>query len=383
MTCQLDGGTTSPSGTISGNDRPIGFATTDDAFGNVNPFYVEPSTDANGGNTAMRLQTDNFFAFGILGLYAPETLVQETLPVAYPLNYVPVSIDGFYKHSSGTPVTLQPGTCSSNGPLMSQTVFTGGFRVYARMFDAGGNLVATADEVFPDAATYTAFSAPVTVLQPGVLPSTIVFVLSVCPEFESPNAVVIPGSVSFVDDVEFVAPASLPLTWGQVRIETLSNKHNRVVWNTATEQDVQDFTVEFSRDGTRFADVGSVAAKNLPQGATYRFDHSAPVNQSGFYRVRSTDFSGLTNHSPVVRHTARSEISLYPNPVLNELRIQRGSHGTENAVVTIYDRVGRHHLTVRLAPGESITIDVQKLPSGQYFARYLAGGKAQLLRFVK
>ncbi|MAM22378.1 MAG: hypothetical protein CL817_01415, partial [Croceibacter sp.] len=98
-----------------------------------------------------------------------------------------------------------------DGQLEETRTYTGAFKVYAVMTKYNetteeDEIVATVNSEFPNATDYTAFSAPVTVVQPGIIPDKIVFVMSSSPEIISPNPVAIVGSRSFVDDVDFIFP---------------------------------------------------------------------------------------------------------------------------------------------------------------------------------
>ncbi|MEM9858329.1 MAG: T9SS type A sorting domain-containing protein [Bacteroidota bacterium] len=196
--------------TFEAEDRPLGFKVFDDFFVTNPPSSVTQATDAADvfeGNSAVRLEANSFF-IGVVGLYDVEELVQEALPIPYPFDDVPLSIDGHYKHSSGTPQTFGAGTCTRQGPLAQETTFTGGFAVYAVMTkwnsdESKRDTVAHTYQVYDDAAEYTSFSAPIEVLQENTLPDSLIFVLSSCPEFISPNPIAIPGSVTFIDNVDF------------------------------------------------------------------------------------------------------------------------------------------------------------------------------------
>lgn len=211
QTCTIEGGVVTPGSNFIGNARPLGWSTTDDFFNNPNPVYVFEDDDSFSGSSAVRLQDDGFFGFGLIGLFRAEELVQENLPVAFPFTELPTSIDGYYRHSSGAAQTIMAGTCTRFGVLDQDTTFTGGMRVYARFFDDEGNLVATADATLTDAGEYTFFSVPVTAtVSPAIVPTQLVLVFSSCPEFETPNPVYIPGSTSWLDDVAFTyGPSSL------------------------------------------------------------------------------------------------------------------------------------------------------------------------------
>ncbi len=209
-TCLIDGDGAGTTSSFSGNNRPIGWATTDDTFQSPDPFWVTSTTDANSGSSAIKLENGFNSAVGFVGIFKPETGFFDALPVAFNFNAVPTSIDGFYKHSSGPDTVFNNEECTPNGKLApgETATFSGGFKVYAVMTkfnEATGvdEVVATVDSVFPDAASYTAFSASVTVIQNDVIPDKLIFIMSNTPYFLAPNPIIINDSVSFIDDVEF------------------------------------------------------------------------------------------------------------------------------------------------------------------------------------
>lgn len=204
QTCMNDGGVITATGNFIGQNRPIGFRTTDDYFNIATPTYVTPTTDAFSGSTALRLSGDGAFGFGFFGIFGVETLVQAAFPVAYPYDQPMTAIEGVYKHTSGAPRTISAGSCTAYGPLSQDSIFRGGFAVFAEFYDADGTVIARADTILPDTTSYAAFSVPVeTLTADTTLPATYRVIISSAPEFISPNPVIIPGSVSFVDDLRF------------------------------------------------------------------------------------------------------------------------------------------------------------------------------------
>ncbi|MEM6398291.1 MAG: T9SS type A sorting domain-containing protein [Bacteroidota bacterium] len=220
QTCENEGGSLTQDTPFTGQDRPVGFRTTDDFFSNTLPTYVFETDEAFAGQSALRLQDDGFFGFGIVGLFEVETLVQETLPVDFPFEQLPEAVEGHYRHESGNSITVQAGSCTSNGVLATDSTFTGGFAVYAEFFDADSSVVAVIDAVFPDADVYTPFRAEVEVLVADVVPTQVILVFSSCPEFQSPNVIYLPGSNSYLDEVDFV--------YGPSSLETIGQDNNQI-----------------------------------------------------------------------------------------------------------------------------------------------------------
>jgi hypothetical protein len=203
-TCMQNRGTRNSGTAQTGNNRPIGFRTTDDIVTSANPFYATSTSTAHSGSSAIRLTDDGFFGFGIVGLFDVETLANLLYPVAYPFSGIPDSLSGFYRHSSGSSVTFPANTCTNQGRLTQSTTFVGGFRVFVEIYDSLGAVIAKIDTTYPDAATYTAFSAPVQILNATASPAQILMVMSHSPEFMSPNQIPIFGSTTFIDDVDFI-----------------------------------------------------------------------------------------------------------------------------------------------------------------------------------
>jgi hypothetical protein len=75
-------------------------------------------------------------------------------------------------------------------------------------------------------------------------------------------------------------------------------------------------------------------------------------------------------------------LSVYPNPVKNELTLKLNGPPSDNEVVEIIDVAGRVMKQVRLVSSAQ-TIDVSKLPAGLYTLRYAGNGKIEFARITK
>ena len=205
-TCMLDGDKTPTMSTLNAEGRPLNWVTSDDLFMGTTPFFVTQTDDSHSGESAIKLSSGGGFFVGVVGLFLPETGFWDALPVPFGFTKIPTSIDGFYKHTSGDAQTFSGPICTPDGSLEAgeSVTYSGGFSVKAIMTTDNGEVVATVESVFPDTDTYTAFSAPVTVVQEGVLPTKILFVMSNSQYWEAPNPVVIGNSETYVDDVSFV-----------------------------------------------------------------------------------------------------------------------------------------------------------------------------------
>jgi hypothetical protein len=74
-------------------------------------------------------------------------------------------------------------------------------------------------------------------------------------------------------------------------------------------------------------------------------------------------------------------ISLFPNPVANELRIQNAELRIEE--IEIYNVLGEKCLTPSLSKGEGASINVSSLSAGIYFVRVKTNEGIRESKFVK
>ncbi len=84
---------------------------------------------------------------------------------------------------------------------------------------------------------------------------------------------------------------------------TVGMYHNLVQlkWQTALEQNLQQFNVEFSTDGYAFNPAGTVQAGGRPGGGAYVFDHAASLRGTVFYRLKMINTDGSYRYSGMVR----------------------------------------------------------------------------------
>jgi glucose/arabinose dehydrogenase len=81
---------------------------------------------------------------------------------------------------------------------------------------------------------------------------------------------------------------------------TVSNEGVNINWQTAREENVVQFEIEYSMDGVLFSYLGTVAAKNIATGAAYVFLHSIDYNGTISYRLKITDTDGSYKYSNII-----------------------------------------------------------------------------------
>lgn len=94
----------------------------------------------------------------------------------------------------------------------------------------------------------------------------------------------------------------LPITWKNFTV--VNQKANALLlWETSYELDVSGFTVQYSTDGIRFNNIGTVPAANSLTGHTYQYVHQTPARGNGYYRVYQSGVDGKNTYSKTLKNT--------------------------------------------------------------------------------
>jgi len=139
----------------------------------------------------------------------------------------------------------------------------------------------------------------------------------------------------------------------------LDDRQVQINWSTASEKDNDFFTVEKSRDGIHYEvvevvnGVGSTSKKQDYSSIDY-----TPYAGISYYRLRQTDYNGVSETFDAVSVNFKSESSLvsniYPNPS-NSSTVNLAIAEVKNLPVTlyIYDLMGKILQTQTIQPNPS------------------------------
>ncbi|MBL0134448.1 MAG: T9SS type A sorting domain-containing protein [Chitinophagaceae bacterium] len=186
-----------------------------------------------------------------------------------------------------------------------------------------------------------------------------------------------------------LAVALLPMKLGNFSAST-KNGTVRLLWQTLTESQSRDFSIERSADGTNFSKIGELAAAG--QSALtkdYEFTDAQPLNGNAFYRLRMNDLDGTSSVSRVIVVNTASKTSgvkLYPNPVGDNIQFQISGNEREKVKVEVIDMAGRLHYTqfINLKEGnQTISLPVIPIAKGLYQLRVSGQARTHVVSFVK
>lgn len=119
----------------------------------------------------------------------------------------------------------------------------------------------------------------------------------------------------------------LPLDFIDFTAERISG-HTQLNWTTAYGLNTDHFIVERSDDGTRFREIGRVAARNSGNIEIYSSSDFEPVSLIAYYRLKSVDIDGKEKLSPVISiktPNSNNSLTLAANPVHNQVTLNATS----------------------------------------------------------
>lgn len=198
----------------------------------------------------------------------------------------------------------------------------------------------------------------------------------------------IQGNTSPADDnsaSSLTASTTLPVMLTDVSGSAISC-NGVITWNTATEDNVDRFEVEFGKTIMTMTTVGTVTAKNSASGSAYKYVHNQGTGR-GYYRLKMIDRDGSVQYSKYLTVdascTGKKTVSLYPNPLSTSESLTVIASGFEgNIKGELVSMAGQVMRTYVLKNGTN-TLPVEKLAQATYMLRVSdAAGDAESFRVV-
>ncbi len=166
-------------------------------------------------------------------------------------------------------------------------------------------------------------------------------------------------------------------------------KHVLLDWVTATESANDYFEVQRMEHNGNFRTISEVAgAGNSSQEIAYAFTDESPLPGQNVYRLRQVDFGGASSYSSIVSVEviagADGGLSVYPNPVRNNLVVRLGENWNSQVTLDLIDASGRSLRRWATASDySSVEVNLADLPAGLYQLRAADGKQQEVRRVVK
>jgi Secretion system C-terminal sorting domain len=141
-------------------------------------------------------------------------------------------------------------------------------------------------------------------------------------------------------------------------------------WKTGIEEKVWTYEIERSADGKKWEKLGSVKAGDTDfQEKNYQFPDNNPIDGKNYYRLSSKESDGKNQYSNVLmiyfHRDKSSSISIFPNPIGDQLNISYDSQKTKIIKAAIFTIDGK--LIHQIKPNSAIfKIDSKEWDKGMY-----------------
>lgn len=172
------------------------------------------------------------------------------------------------------------------------------------------------------------------------------------------------NSSSSVCRIPVILPLDLIYFKGSVVGET-----TELNWQVSSETSARVFEIERSMDGSAFEKIGTTPVSNSQN--QYRF--SVPQELSAtYYRLKMTDYSGLTTYSGIIQITAaiskRNKLLISPNPVLNDTKIIFSK--SETGLLQVLNSTGQLLFQQKVYNQQQASLSTQFLSKGNYIITF-------------
>ncbi len=142
-------------------------------------------------------------------------------------------------------------------------------------------------------------------------------------------------------------------------------------WMTSLEINNDFFTIEKSRDGVNFLEIGKLNGQGeSTSNSYYDFLDEDPFAGNNYYRLKQTDFDGKYTYSEIIVIEIKNKkmnINVFPNPTFDFINIKKSSSEVgEAATVKILNANGQIAYQQDLEGGSLLQIPVQDWSCGWY-----------------
>ena len=167
-----------------------------------------------------------------------------------------------------------------------------------------------------------------------------------------------------------------------------------LTWQTASEKNNKEFSVERSMDGINFNTIAVIkGAGNSDHYINYSFIDPYKLDVLSYYRLSQIDYNGKKSRSNIISveqscgEMTDLKIVIYPNPTLNNTLVSLKLMNRSSICVEVYNGIGQ---LVKLTPKQTYEVGLQNInletvefPIGVYFIKLIVDDKEYIRKIVK
>jgi hypothetical protein len=174
---------------------------------------------------------------------------------------------------------------------------------------------------------------------------------------------------------------------------TKSGDNAILEWSTAAEFNNNKFEIERSLDGVNFAVIDDVAGHGTSY-ARKSYQYTDPIGTVNakiiYYRLRNVDVDGKSYYSKIVavRLSGKLEnLSIFPNPFVNTIKLQINSQGNDNITIRLRNSGGQavYSQAQRVQTGDNIIVlsDLEAIKPGLYLVEIVTSDGTEVRKILK
>lgn len=159
-----------------------------------------------------------------------------------------------------------------------------------------------------------------------------------------------------------------------------------VVWETASERNANFFQIERSTDARIFTNIGQVKAfGNTTEAHKYLFMDNNPNSGINYYRLKIMDADDKFEYSRTVsvQYDKKVKAWVYPNPVSENLILERDTEGVGKYDLEISDAIGRIYYNAKSIDNQQYSLDFNNFTNGMYFVKMINGKDITVFKVIK
>jgi hypothetical protein len=157
-----------------------------------------------------------------------------------------------------------------------------------------------------------------------------------------------------------------------------------LLWQTSSELNSDSYDIERGQDGKKWVNIGKVVAGGETRSSSYySFTDKSPMDGENLYRLKMIDKDRTFSFSRIESLTFDFDISFYPNPVSDFLKI-RGLSQTKSPIkkTEVLNNYGTVVISRLSFPVDGM--NVSSLPTGIYFLKtYHNDGSSKVKKVIK
>jgi Kelch motif/Galactose oxidase, central domain len=171
----------------------------------------------------------------------------------------------------------------------------------------------------------------------------------------------------------------------------LSGSNTNLVWETAADNNISTFEIEYSNDGVDFKKVKTISALSNTSEQKYAEQHVVNNNTFHYYRLKIVSLDGSFTYSKVVKlksaiNSSQLQIEAYPTITASQTTISIHANSTSQAAILVRNMAGQTIIsrTIKLTGNsQTISLNLSSYAKGMYNVSVQTEHQSKAIQIIK